>query len=89
MKWHGMTAHDTKPILQLTYMLTVVAIRIEDMHCTMTAILSDMIVLIVEVSLTIREVRDPAPFFGFSNQPSSFRRIAALYSNKNLSYSEQ
>jgi hypothetical protein len=70
-------------------MLTVVAIKIEEMHCTMTAILSDMMVFTVEVSLTMREVRDPMPFFGFSNQPSSFRRTAALYSNKRLSYCEQ
>jgi hypothetical protein len=59
-------------------MLTIVAIRIEEMHCTMTAILSDIMVLTVEVSLTMREVRNPTPFFGFSNHPSSFRRIAAL-----------
>jgi hypothetical protein len=49
------------------------------MHCTMTAILSDMIVLTIDVSLTMREVRNPTPFSGFSNQPSSFRRTAALH----------
>jgi hypothetical protein len=79
MKWHGMTAHETKAILQLTFMLTIVAIRIEEMHCTITAILSDMMVLTVDVSLTMREVRNPTPLFGFSNQPSSFRRTAALH----------
>ncbi|KAL3837990.1 hypothetical protein ACJIZ3_022581 [Penstemon smallii] len=50
-KWHGITAQATRPILQLTLILTVVAITIEEMHCTITDIRSAIIVLTVDVSL--------------------------------------
>jgi len=73
IKWKGITAQATRAILQLTIILTMVAIRMEEMHWTMTDILSDIMVLIMEVSVTICEVRNPTLFSGFSNQAISLR----------------
>lgn len=77
MKWHGITAQATKPILQFTFMLTIVAIKIEEMHWTMTDMRSAIIDLTVEVSLMMRDVSDPTLFSGFSYQANSLRSVAA------------
>ncbi|KVI07619.1 Protein of unknown function DUF1602, partial [Cynara cardunculus var. scolymus] len=54
----------------------MVAIKIDEMHCTMTAIRSDIMVLTVEVSFMIREVREPTLFSGLSNHANSLRSTA-------------
>lgn len=77
MKWQGITAHATSPIRQLTRMLTAVAIKIEETHCTMTAIRSEIMVLTVDVSFMILEVSDPTLFSGLSNHASSLLSTAA------------
>ena len=79
MKWHGITAQATKAILQLTIMLTIVAISMEEMHWTITDIWSAIMVFTILVSLMIREVSEPMLLSGFSNQANSLRSTAAEF----------
>lgn len=58
-------------------MLTIVAIKMEEMHWTITDIRSEMMVLTVDVSWMMRVVSDPTLFSVFSNQANSFRSTAA------------
>ena len=88
-KWNGIKVHATRPILQFTTVLNTVVITIEEIHWTMRDIRSDMMVLIMEVSPMIREVRKPTLFFGCSNQPISFRRMTAFIEEKWCYDSEQ
>lgn len=60
-------------------MLTIVAIKMEEMHCTITDIRSEMMVLTVDVSWMMRVVSDPTLFSVFSNQANSFRSTAAKW----------
>jgi len=73
MKWQGITDQATKLILQLTAMLTTVAISMEETHCRITDIRSAMMTLTIAVSLIMREVNEPTVFSDLSNQPTSLR----------------
>lgn len=67
-------------------MLTTVAISIDEMHCTMTDIRSDIMVLTVDVSFMILEVKEPTLFSGLSNQANSLRSTAIKYKNTTLGH---
>jgi len=58
-------------------MLTIVAIRMEERHWTITDMRSEIMILTLEVSLIIREVSEPTVFSGFSNHANSLSRTPA------------
>ncbi|WRX15537.1 hypothetical protein QQP08_008024 [Theobroma cacao] len=74
IKWQGITAQATRPILQSTIMLTTVAISMEEIHWTITDIRSDIMVLTMEVSLMTLEY--PTPTVMMKNPKKGFETPA-------------